>query len=130
VIDLDNEIVEVVVAREPIAVAVSSEPHWLVVVAAAGILTPGVFRADGTNRQKCPWSRMAVGAPPYLPWPEDAFRGPAVAFALVGPDAAAPQRDRHDLSIYGKPSPPRVTSGGANSDRGNRPIDLDFFITN
>jgi hypothetical protein len=70
VIDLDNEIVEAVVAREPIAAAISVEPHRLVVMAAPGIFAPGVLPADGANRQKCPRPRVAVGAPPQLPGPE------------------------------------------------------------
>ena len=64
VIDLDNEIVEVIVAGESIAVATWLQPYRLVVVAACGVFTPGVFRLDGVNGQEGarPW--VAVGAPP------------------------------------------------------------------
>src|SRR5258707_1158389 len=92
VVDLDNEIVEVVVAPQPVAAAIAVQPHRSVVMSACGVFTPGVFRPYGADGQKCARPRMAVGAPPQLPRPERAFRGPSVALALVGPDAAAPQR--------------------------------------
>ena len=121
-IDLDNEIVEVVVAREPIAAAISVEPHRLVVMTAPGIFAPGVLPADGANRQKRPRPRMAVGTPPQLPGPEFTLWGPAVAFALVRPDSAAPECDRYGSPARGQPAAARIAGGGVNPDRGNRPI--------
>ena len=64
VIDLDNEIIEMVVAREPIAALRAIQPHRLVVMATGGIFAPGVFGPDRANREKCVRPRMAVGAPP------------------------------------------------------------------
>ena len=122
VINLDDEIVEMVIAREPIAATVPIEPHRPVVAAAAGVLAPGVFRADGANRQECSRSRVAVGAPPYPPWPKRTLRGPAIAFALIGPDAATSQRDRYDLPANRQPTPPRVAGGRSNPDRRYRAI--------
>ena len=55
---------------------------------------------------------MAIGAPPQLSWPEGALGGAAVAFALVGLDAAAAERHRHPQRagpqerICTRPSPP------------------------
>lgn len=121
-VDLDNEIVEVVVAREPIAAAVSVEPHRLVVMTAPGIFAPGVLPADGANREKCPRPRVAVGTPPQLPGPECTLWGPAVAFALVRPDSAAPKRDRYGSPIGRQPAPARIAGGGVNPDRANRSI--------
>src|SRR4030088_3095559 len=60
VIDLDNKIIEVIVALEPIAAAIAIQPHWLVVMAAPGVFAPGVFGSDSANRQKCTRSRVAV----------------------------------------------------------------------
>src|SRR5260370_41605930 len=122
VIDLDNEIIEVVVTLKPVAAASAFGPYWLVVVAACGVFAPGVFRSEGANRQKCPRPRMAVGAPPQLPRPESAFGGPAITLALVGPDAAVPERDRDRLPARGQPAPAWITGGGANPARGDRPI--------
>src|SRR3981081_4280386 len=88
VIDLDNKIIEVIVALEPIAAAIAIQPHRLVVMAGPWFFAPGVFGSDSANRQKCTRSRVTVGAPPQLPGPERAFWGAAVALALVGPESA------------------------------------------
>src|ERR1700704_4477675 len=117
VIDLDNKIIEVIVALEPIAAAIAIQPHRLVVMAAPGGFAPSVFGADSANPQKSTRPRVAVGAPPQLPGPERAFWGPAVALALVGPDSAAPERDRDGLAAHGQPAPARIAGGGANPDR-------------
>jgi hypothetical protein len=101
VIDLHDEIVEMIVALEPIAVLVTIPPHRLIVMAALRIFAPGVIGPDGANRQEGTWPRMAVGAPPQLPGPETASWGSAIAFTLVGPDAAAPKGDGNDLPARG-----------------------------
>src|ERR1700733_841992 len=108
VIDFDNEIIEGVVAPESVAAATGIQPDRLVVMATQRVFTPGVFRQDGANRQKCtrPW--VAVGAPPQPARPERAFWGPAIAFPLVGPDASAPQRDWYGLPAGHEPSPARI----------------------
>ena len=122
VVDLDNEIIEMIVAHQPVAAVLAIQPHRLIVMAARGIFAPGVFGPDGANRQKGAGPRMAVGAPPQLPWPERALRGAAVAFAFVGLDAAAPERDRYGLPAGRQPAPAGIAGGGANPDRGKRPI--------
>ena len=122
VIDLDNEIIEMIVAPEPVAALLAIQPHRLVVIAAPGIFAPGVVRLDGANRQKSAGTWMAVGAPPQLPRPERAFRGPAIAFALIGPDAATPKCDGHYLAACHQPAPARIAGSGANSDHGQGPI--------
>ena len=121
-IDLDNEIVEVIVARESIAAAISVEPHWLVVVAAPWIFAPGVLLADGANWQKCPRPRVAVGTPPQLPGPKRAFGACAIALPLVRPDSAAPERDWYGSPVGRQPTPARIAGSGVNPDRGKRPI--------
>ena len=60
-VDLDNEIIEVIVTREPIAAMIAVQPNRLVVVTVARIFAPGVLGADGANRQKRAWSRMTIG---------------------------------------------------------------------
>src|SRR4030081_1333487 len=122
VIDLDNKIIEVIVALEPIAAAIAIQPHWLVVMAAPWVFAPGVFGSDSANRQKCTRPRVTVGAPPQLPGPERAFWGPAIALALVGSDSAAPERDRDGLAAHGQPAPARIAGGGADPDRWKRSI--------
>src|SRR5665213_4265693 len=122
VVDLDDEIIEMVGALEPVAVARSPEAYGLVVMAAPGFFAPGVFRRDGANGQKCARSRVAIGAPPQLPGPEDAPGSPAIALALVGADAAPPQRDRHRLSAHYEPAPARIAGSRPDPDHGKRPV--------
>ena len=63
VIDFDDEIIEVVLARQPVAGLVANQADGLIVMAVPWVLAPGVLRADGADRKqrRRPW--MAVGAP-------------------------------------------------------------------
>jgi len=122
VIDLDEKIVEMIVALEPVTALVAIPPHRLIVMAAPRIFAPGVFGPDGANRQESTRPRMAVRAPPQLAGPEGASRGSAIAFTLVGPDAAAPKGDGNDLPACGQPAAPRIAGRALNPDRGKRPI--------
>ncbi len=63
-IDLDDKIVEMIVALEPVTALVAIPPHRLIVVAALRIFAPGIIGPDGANRQERTRPRMAVGAPP------------------------------------------------------------------
>src|SRR5258705_13550071 len=114
VVDLDDKIVEMIVALERVTALVAIPPHRLIVVAALRIFAPGVFGPDGANRQESTRPRMAVGAPPQLPGPEDASRGAAIAFTLVGPDAAAPKGDGNDLPARGEPAAARIAGRARN----------------
>jgi hypothetical protein len=124
VIDLDNEIVQVVVALEPIAIVIAVEPYRPVVVAAVRVLAPGVFRPDGAGRQESsrPW--MPIGAPPQSPWPESTFWGPAVALTFVGNDSPPPKRDRDGLSSSGEPASAWIASRGTDPNCGQGRITL------
>jgi hypothetical protein len=64
VIDLDDEVVEVIFAREPVAGLAACQPDRLVVMAILRVLAPGVFGANRPGRQKRLWPPVAVGAPP------------------------------------------------------------------
>ena len=122
VIDLDDKIVEMIVAPEPVAALAAIPSHRLIVMAALRILAPGVVGPDGANRQERTRPRMAVGAPPQLPGPEGASWGSAIAFTLVGPDTAAPKGNRDGLPARGQPAPARIAGGALNPDRGKCPI--------
>src|SRR5580704_11157381 len=95
VVDLDDEIIEMIGARQPVAAAIACEPQRLIIMAARRVLAPGVLLLDRANRQQGfgPW--MPVGTPPQLPWPKCAPWGAAVAFPFVGLDAATAERDRY-----------------------------------
>jgi hypothetical protein len=122
VVDLDNKIVEMVVTLEPIAAAIAIQPYRVIVVSARRVFAPGVIGPNGPNRQECPRLRVTVSAPPQLPWPKRASWSPAVAFALIDPDAAATECDRHGLPVGGQPASAGIAGGGAYPDRGQRPI--------
>src|SRR6476620_9253671 len=128
-VDLDNEIVEVIVARQPVATVVAVEPHRLVVMAGARVLAPGVFRANRANGQKSPWPAMTVRAPPQPPRVERAARGAAVALPLVGLDAAPPQRHRNRPAVGCQPAPAGVSCGGVDGDGRQRPITPTCIIS-
>src|SRR5215212_11185318 len=122
VIDLDDEIVKVILARQPVAGLIPHQANGLIVAAVVRVLAPGVFGADRPDRQIGPRSRMAVGAPPQLQRTICALRGAAVAFPLVGEDAAAAKCHRHGPAIRCQPAPARVAGSPANTDCRERPI--------
>lgn len=64
VIDLDDEIIEVVVALESVAAVIAIQPYRPVVTAAMGVLAPAVLWLDGANRQEGSRPLVPVGAPP------------------------------------------------------------------
>src|SRR5665213_172735 len=98
-------------------------------MAARGILAPGILRSDGANGEVGPRPRVAVGAPPQLPRPKGAPGGAAIALALVGPDATAPERHRDGPPARGQPAPARIAGGGANCYRGQRPVVRVYHIS-
>jgi hypothetical protein len=122
VVDLDNEIIEPIVARQAVAATTAFQPHGPIVVAAGGVFAPGVFRADGAYRQKRGRPRVAVGAPPQSPRPERALGGAAIAFAFVGENAAAPECNRDGVGAGREPAAAAIAGGGTNADRRQRPI--------
>src|SRR6185312_10410396 len=111
----------VVVAGQPVTGA-AVQPDGLVVMAAGGVFTPGVCRVDGAHRQERARPLVTVGTPPHLTRPERAHGSSAVAFALVGEDAAAPERNRDGLSPGRKPAPAAISGGGTDPDRRQQPI--------
>src|SRR5882757_11204040 len=121
-VDLDNKIIEMVVACQPVAAVIAAEPHRLVVVSVGRVLAPGVIWANRAHSQKSPRPTMTVGAPPQPPRIERAPRGAAVALALVGLDAVTPQRDRHGPALRRQPAPAGVSGGGVDGDARQRPI--------
>jgi len=117
VIDLDDEIVEMIVALQPVASVIMPEGKRPIIMATRGVFTPGIIGTDGANRQKGPRSRTTIGAPPQLPWPESSLWGPAVALALVGDDTTPPQRDRDDVGAGGEPATAGVTGRSLDPNR-------------
>ena len=127
VIDLDDEIIEVVVAPEPVAAA-DADP-----AASAGC--NGGLRGLRTRRPRVRMARtgkkrarprMAVGAPPQLPRPEDALGVPPSPSRLLARMPPRPSATGIGLSARGQPAPAGIAGGGANPDRRQRPISRDL----
>src|SRR6185437_10808929 len=117
VVDLDDEIIEMIGARQPVATLIAPQPHGLIIVAAGRILAPGILTPDRTNRQEGFGPRMPVGTPPQLPWPKNAPWGAAVAFPFVGLDAATAERDRYREPARHEPTSVRIAGRRTNPDR-------------
>ena len=130
VIDLDDEIVEVVVALEPVAAVIAIQPYRPVVTAAMGVLAPAVLWLDGASGKKvrgrvCRSARhhnrrgrkVPFGVPP----------SPSRLLAII---SAAPKGDRDRLSASRKPAPAGIARGGADPDRGQRPITSSCLVSN
>lgn len=64
VIDLDDEIVEVIVPRQPVAAITRRARHGLIVMPVSRVFRPGVRRPDGPDRQMRSWPWVPVGSPP------------------------------------------------------------------
>ena len=121
-IDLDDEIVKVIVARQPVSCLIADQADRLIVMAVLRVFAPGVFGPDWPDRQKGARLRMAVGAPPQLQRAIDASGSAAVALPFIGEDAAATKCHRHGPAVGGQPAPARIAGGRSNADRRKRPI--------
>ena len=121
-IDLDDEIIEVILARQPVSRLIADQADRLIVMAVLRVFTPGVFGPDWPDRQQGARLRVAVGTPPQLPGVEGASGGAAVTLPLVGKDAAAAKCHRHGPAVGGQPAPARIAGSGSNADRRERSI--------
>jgi hypothetical protein len=90
-VDLDHEIVEMVVAPQPVTRRGARQSHRAVVSAVAPVLAPGVASADPPDGQRRARPRAAIGTPPQPDRPECPARRRAVAFAFVGANARVPK---------------------------------------
>jgi len=118
-----------VLAGEPVAGPLAYPPDRLVVVAVSGVFAPGVLGANLADGEMRLRPAMTVGAPPQFSRTKDAPRGPAIALALVGEDAAAPKRHRKSHSARRQPSLPGISRPRANPDHGERAIRQDDMVS-
>src|SRR5580704_14923171 len=93
VIELNDEIVETIIAPQAVAAGRGIELHRPIVAPVAGILAPGVVSTDTPHGQPGRRARGAIRAPPEAKQPKAAARRAAVALALVGANAPASERD-------------------------------------
>jgi len=93
-VDFDDEIVEAVLPPEPVAWFIGRAVERPVITPVGRILAPGYVAADAVDGEQRLGPDEAVGPPPQPDRAEPAARGAAIAFALVGPDAAAAECNR------------------------------------
>jgi hypothetical protein len=104
VVDLDNEVVEAVVPAQPVAWFIGRALERPVVAAVCRIFAPGIAGTDSANRQRSPRARKPLGAPPQANRAKPAGWRRAVAFALVGLDAAPAERDSQRVGTGEEPT--------------------------
>lgn len=121
VVDLDDVVIKMIGALEAVARMLTADSDRLVVMAVGWILAPGIVFANWANREKGPWPRMTIGAPPKAARPERAARRAAIAFVLVGANPPAPQRDRDRAIANHEPTPVRVACSGLDPNCAKRP---------
>jgi DNA-binding response OmpR family regulator len=122
VIDLDDEVVEAVIAPQSIAWFIGRADEGPIVPAIDGIIAPCEPWGDAARRQQGPRPQEAVGPPPQAEQAKAAARGPAVAFSLVGADARSPQDDRHGERSRQQHAAGAIARPGAHPDQWKRQV--------
>jgi len=122
VVDLDDEVIEMVVASQPVAGVAVGPSDRLIVVAIGWILAPGVIRSDDADGQAGLRPGMPVGTPPQPLRPKGAAWGAAVAFMFVSKDTAPTERHRYHAARGHQPAALLIPGRSANPDRGKRRV--------
>jgi hypothetical protein len=119
VVDLDNDVVEPVLAPQPVAWFNGRPPERAIVPPVSRIFAPGVGRADPAGRQRGPRQGKPVRPPPQSRGPERTARGAAIALALIGLDTAAAERDWHAPRAGAKKAPRWPAGSGPDMNGGD-----------
>ena len=120
VVQLDDQVVEAIGSPEPVAGMVRRKTDWLVVAAVGRVFAPAVVAVDAPDRQARARAGCAVGSPPQPPESERAARRTAIAFALIGFNAAAPKRNRERKRSCDQPTAAAVSRLGTHADGSKR----------
>ena len=105
VINLDDEVIKIVHACQPISACACGYFDRPIVLAVSGIFAPTVRRGYALYRQRCRRAWVLVRAPPQTPEPEAAARRGAIALALVGLDSAVSKRHWKSQQPCPEPAP-------------------------
>jgi hypothetical protein len=89
VVNFDDEIVEPVFTRQPIAFSAWRYFDWPVIAAIMRVFAPAIGGAYPLRRQRCDGTRVPICAPPQPQKPEYTARRTAVAFTFICLDAAS-----------------------------------------
>src|SRR5205085_10881556 len=116
VIELDQQIVEMILAPKPVRGVLGAQTDRPIVAAVGRVLAPGIGGPHAAHRQPGTRPGDAVPAPPQAHEAKRAARGGAIAFALVRPDAGGSER-RRQMKIAGrKPAFGPPTRPGADAN--------------
>ena len=116
VVELDDVVVEMIGAREPVAFAFLRDMDRLIIVPVVGVLAPAVAETDSPCRQKSARARPAVSAPPQTDKPENSTRAAAVALTFVDLDPRAADRHRNGQRAGQEPAARTHSRALTNSD--------------
>jgi hypothetical protein len=116
VVDFDDQVVERVVATEPVAWFSGRPAEGPIVTAVMRVFAPSVGWTDPAPGKPGLQVRQPIGTPPQPDRMKPAVRGAAIAFALIGLDAAPAERDRDDQGSGKKPALRLPAGPGANAD--------------
>ena len=104
VIDLDDDVVEPILAPKPVAWFNGRLVERPIVAPVLRVLAPGVGPTDAAGWQHGLGWGEPIGPPPQPQRPEGASRSAAIALALVGADATSAECDRHAPRTCPKPA--------------------------
>ena len=93
VVDLDDQVVEVIVAPKSVAWFIGRAAERAVVTSIFGIFTPSSMWIDPPYWKTCAWPQVAIRPPPHTDQAKSPARGGAVTLALVRPYARAAEHD-------------------------------------
>ena len=128
VVDLDDDIIEMILARQPVAGRFRVAAARADCNGGSGVLAPGVFGPMARTGRKVRGRGWRSARHHTAQRPECAPGGAAVTFALVGPDAAAAKRDRHRQPARREPAPARIAGCGANPDGCQRAVTCELCL--
>lgn len=128
VIKLDDEIVEMVVAFEPVPGRTLLQANRSVVAPVMKVFAPGILGSDRANGKESAWPCMTVRAPPEPTRLEGASWRAAIALPFVGQDAGAPECDGNGQTFSGQPTAVRIDCS-ADSDSRYWPVGRGGGVT-
>jgi hypothetical protein len=130
--NLDHQIVQVVGAPHAVAGSGGRPMERLVVAPVGGIFTPAECAIDAPGRQCGTRPRRAVGAPPQAHEAKTPAWRCAIALALVGQDARAPECNGNCMAAHKQQAAasPRRPAAHANDGKAQPPQSLIGTLRN
>ena len=105
VVDLDEDVVEVILAPQTVARLRGRAAERTVVAAVGGILAPSQIGRNASCRKQRAGPGVPIRSPPQAKRPKTPARGRAVALELVGAQPSPPEHDGHRAPADEKNAP-------------------------